>query len=734
MKKIINWLFPLFIFIILTIIFYANLFIPKLSVYFTPDLGRSDIVHLSFPIRYLLTQMTEIHKIPLWTNQVGTGIPLLANGQIGIFNIINYFLLSIFPTAQSMIMLYLIFTLIALLSTYSFARYIKFSRFTSIFVSVIFSFSGIFIFRIQHLSVFISSTLLPLTFLLARKIIDKTKTRDVLFLSFIICQEIFFGHPQYVFITLVGMFSLTLYFLIIKGEKNYIKFKKILFLILAVGLGMAMASVQILPSIELKAFSVRNQGLSFNETTAQSFSPKYFLTLIYPFIFGNPANASYKLFVQRGMDIFWEKAGYIGILPLILVFWGILKNKKKSSYQKALIFLLIISLFLVLGKYSPIMFVYLFPPFNFFRIPSRFLILLIFSLSILAGYGLEILPLKKINKTTFKLLLLIFVFSSSMFILYSYHPTISAKNLLKAPESADFLKGKQGRIYQLGGSWPYINELQNKGWQDISYYIFAKNSLDADLNLLYGLTQTGVYDALLTRRQKLIQSLLVYEAKGDLINYTAISTSLHKKILNLTSTRFLISPFQFYDSDLKLVKKISPPINTTWLPFYIYENTKYLQRIRFVNNYQAVENQNEALKVINSKSFDPATTAVIEESSIKKTIEISTNEISLIKDTDEELIVDVKNSKEGILIVADSFYPGWQAFIDDKQTKIYPANINQRAVFVNAGQHQIRFSFVSQPFEIGKKISLIFFIIWAGLFIFTMKPGHNRPDSKDDNG
>lgn len=99
MKKIFNRLFPLIIFFVLTGIFFANLFIPHLSVYFTPDLGRSDIIHLGFPIRYLITQMIRAHIIPLWTNSVGTGVPLIAGGQTGIFSIVNYLLLFFFPTA-----------------------------------------------------------------------------------------------------------------------------------------------------------------------------------------------------------------------------------------------------------------------------------------------------------------------------------------------------------------------------------------------------------------------------------------------------------------------------------------------------------------------------------------------------------------------------------------------------------------------------------------------------------
>lgn len=734
MKNIFNQFFPLIIFFVLTSIFFANLFLPHLSIYFTPDLGRSDIVHLGFPMRYLFTQMIRAHKIPLWTNSIGTGVPLIAGGQTGVFSIVNYLLLFFLPAAQSLNLFYFLFSLISLLSTYGFARYLKFSRYVSLFVSVVFSFSGVFIFRLQHTSVFAASCLLPLVFLFTLRTIERLDIRDALVLAFVICQQIFIGHPQYVFITLLGMTISVFYFLAIKKEKFIVKLKRMLFLTIAVSFGIAMASVQILPTLEFKAFSVRSQGLSFSEATVQSFSPKYFLTLIYPFFFGNPANASYQLFNNGGLDIFWEKTGYLGIIPLVLVFFGFFNKEKKSIYIKSIIFLLMISVFLVLGRYSPILFVYLFPPFNYFQIPARFLILMTFSLSLLAGYGLEMLRLEKINQSALKFLLIVFSFASSLFILYLYHPTIPIKDLLKPPESSNFLKGKPGRIYQLGGSWPYIKELQTQGWQDTSYYLFAKNSLDANVNLLYGSIQTGVYDALLTQREKLIQSLLINEAKGDLVNFTAVSSPLHKKILNLTSTRFMISPFQFSDPDLKLIKKISPPTATAWPPFYIYENTRYLPRIRFISNYQVVKDDNEALKVISSKSFNPATMVAIEGNLVKKTLKQSTSEINLIKDTDEELIIDVKNNKEGILVVADSFYPGWQALINGKQTKIYPANINQRAIFVNAGRHQVHLRFISRSFEIGKRMSLVFFIVWVGLFAVTIKVGRIHPYSKDDNG
>ena len=104
------------------------------------------------------------------------------------------------------------------------------------------------------------------------------------------------------------------------------------------------------------------------------------------------------------------------------------------------------------------------------------------------------------------------------------------------------------------------------------------------------------------------------------------------------------------------------------------------------------------------------------------------------KDTDEEMVVNVKNNRDSFLIVADSFYPGWQALIDGQPTEIYPANINQRALFVKGGNHQIRFSFISQSFELGKKISIVAYIVWTGFFIVVTIMGRSHPDSMDDSG
>jgi uncharacterized membrane protein YfhO len=56
--------------------------------------------------------------------------------------------------------------------------------------------------------------------------------------------------------------------------------------------------------------------------------------------------------------------------------------------------------------------------------------------------------------------------------------------------------------------------------------------------------------------------------------------------------------------------------------------------------------------------------------------------------------------------LSDVFYPGWQATIDGKATKIYQTNYVQRGVQVPAGEHVVEYRFEPMSFKLGASITL----------------------------
>lgn len=70
----------------------------------------------------------------------------------------------------------------------------------------------------------------------------------------------------------------------------------------------------------------------------------------------------------------------------------------------------------------------------------------------------------------------------------------------------------------------------------------------------------------------------------------------------------------------------------------------------------------------------------------------------------------------GWLVLVDSYYPGWKAYVGGRETPILRANCAFRAVKVQAGQ-EVVFRYVSWPFRVGASISLLTLtalLVWSG--------------------
>ena len=64
-------------------------------------------------------------------------------------------------------------------------------------------------------------------------------------------------------------------------------------------------------------------------------------------------------------------------------------------------------------------------------------------------------------------------------------------------------------------------------------------------------------------------------------------------------------------------------------------------------------------------------------------------------------------STPGILVLTDSYYPGWKVFVDGAQKKLLRANHFFRAVELPAGNHSVEFVYDPLSFKIGLLISLL---------------------------
>jgi hypothetical protein len=71
-----------------------------------------------------------------------------------------------------------------------------------------------------------------------------------------------------------------------------------------------------------------------------------------------------------------------------------------------------------------------------------------------------------------------------------------------------------------------------------------------------------------------------------------------------------------------------------------------------------------------------------------------------------QIVLDVEAKKQALLVVAESYYPGWRATVDRQPANIMRANFLSQGVTVAPGKHTVEFSYEPDSFRYGALISL----------------------------
>lgn len=138
----------------------------------------------------------------------------------------------------------------------------------------------------------------------------------------------------------------------------------------------------------------------------------------------------------------------------------------------------------------------------------------------------------------------------------------------------------------------------------------------------------------------------------------------------------------------------------------IVENLRVLPRARVVYTYRVVEDRSQQQQVLASAEHNSATTVLLDvlpEVELRSQGQGRARVSSFIPNRVE---IDVTSSIQGLLVLADTYYPGWRAFVDGEERSILRADHLFRAVAVPAGRSQVVFEFKPVANAVGAGISL----------------------------
>lgn len=184
----------------------------------------------------------------------------------------------------------------------------------------------------------------------------------------------------------------------------------------------------------------------------------------------------------------------------------------------------------------------------------------------------------------------------------------------------------------------------------------------------------------------------------------------------------------------------SPAANLTALGTYggayLYQNDDTLPRAYLVGKVQSATDRDDALKILASDAFDPARSVLLEGGLPGFAQgENDSGSVEFLRYATNEAVMQVRALQDAILVFSDSYFPGWVAEIDGRETPIYRANVTQRAVVLPAGEHRVSFRFKPRTVVVGLWVSLSSLVVLVGGLLLPRRgkeasPGataHDKP-------
>jgi hypothetical protein len=564
---------------------------------------------------------------------------------------------------------------------------------------------------------------------------------------------------------------------------------------------LALAAIQVLPTLELMPLSTRGAGYNFGITSLWSMHWADFGNVVIPDLFGTPFTVNRSTY--WGESVHDEKDSYmvsffLGMGVVVLAFLSLFSPRRRLRITLAS--LTAISVALALGKFNPIYF-WLYdnvPIFRLGRYPSKYFLLGTLALAILTALGLEvILNPKEISTRARRVIILwtvlCMVLAGVMAAAWSHwkltphvledwirstvragmvkdYPTIASQLLTSIRSSAFFLFVAAAmvlvsqfwkRSQLVGGLLVFIlgaelipanlrltpliaDEVINFVPEVSSFLGQLKDvhrvvppttvqrlpdlhlripSLSAAwLTLFYrksGQPMYGIMDGIQYSLDASVDDLNTRESEELNATQASISRPQFFTLLEKLNSPVLLAMLELQDPRVQLLKSFDTQtdmkLNVYWL-----ENT--LARSYFVSGVEIASTHKNALERLIRPDFRFGSTVILEDSRIaqERTGETGAGVVRVADYRSHRVLCEVEAKIPGYLVLLDSYYPGWRAYLDGAEVSILRANYAFRAVEVPAGKHHVEFRYRPRVFYAGLTITCLALI--SGLVFAIWQP------------
>ena len=438
---------------------------------------QGDIHRIHYPFQWAIAEAVRAGRWPLWTTQVFSGYPLIAECQTGLYYPLHaLFYLPFLSMHTALNLTVAAHFVLGGWFAYLLARRLRLDPWPARTAGFAFMLSGWMLVRVIHLNVHQASVWIPavLYCLESAALAAAAPGGGWRSWRYLVLAGLALGIQALVFFPPLSFYTglaVALYGAFWArreaGQESPAPaaLRAVGRLACVGGLGLALGMAQIAPTLELLGQTPRKEAHSYEYVTNLSLPPWHLLTWLFPNAFGSPATGDYW-----GAQNYWELCSYVGVLALALAGVGAIRSRDPRRWYY--VALAAFSVFMALGRYNPLYrLVPYVPGFNMWQGPGRYLILSTVALAVLAGYGAQALAgcerwQVRFRRGSLAVAAVALVGAAAMWLLAAPVRSLAFSVLQRRMGGGDWQRPPEYSAAQFAGFWPdyYGHRLADVLW------------------------------------------------------------------------------------------------------------------------------------------------------------------------------------------------------------------------------------------------------------------------------
>lgn len=742
-----------------------------IAIFFRDILSQSaflwdDFLYFIYPIRNFAAVSLSQGEIPFWNPYTFSGMPFYADIQSGIFYLPNL-LMTLFVSDGHLHffwveMLTIAHYVIGGVCMYYLARSFGLQRIFALVSGFVYPLSGFMIAHSIHLVHICQMSWFPLVLLLFRKALVQRSFQHTIVGGLVLGLAALVGFPQ---VTLHIFFFLFLFFLFefyFATRETGLKNSWLMavyagaFILISVG----VMAIQFIPTLEIVSLSVRSD-ISYENTIIGSVSWKQLLAFIIPNYFGTTHQQEVSFWLTSNYYEYWETVVYLGIVPLVALIVAATLIKQ----NRYIVFLFVIMVFGFLFALGDNFFVYPFfykfvPGFDKFRVPGRLSLYTVFASSLLSGFAFQRMftpsfqETKLFRRLPFVVLAVAAVawLSAQMELFQPLHSarqyeaihTLASNEATKAVMLIVILAGIlflftkkvfHPSLIMAAVLVFHVADINIFGFNYVNGKVNPQEYFGRGARLVDFLKEEGKKEyvrlnarqggaMLLDRNQGMIDRVFMMEGFGALV------------------LQRMNPPRRTWDETCDLLNaKYRIVIDEQRQTMSMREATTYVPRAFMVYQTRVIEDEPNVKSFLESNEFDPKRIALLEEQPsfiLLDTAHTDAWSATITSYHLNSLTVEVETPKDGVLILSEVYCPGWRAYVDGVEERVYRADWSLRAIPVRAGKHNVVMYYVPEGYYQGMWITLATLGLSLGGIVYSKRMGTKEiaasTETKANNG